>query len=101
MPKIDRNRPSAPWDDDLVPIAFGPSSREEDIPEEIREFERSTDPYTNMLPGISSIRAAETLGSGVNAGKRNPVLLALSLVLVVTFVVLPIVFQVLPHVVHP
>jgi hypothetical protein len=94
----DRPRTSSPWDENLVPIAFGASAAPDDVPAEIQDFLRNTDPYTNMLPGISNIRAAETLGSGVGAGRRNPLVLALSLILVVSFVILPIVFQVLPQV---
>ena len=72
----------------------------EDRPEEILEFERATDPYANMLPGISSIRAAQTIGRGLEVGKRgNRLLLAFS-VLMLLALLLPLVFAVVNQIIH-
>jgi hypothetical protein len=64
-------------------------------PVEIVEFERATDPYANMLPGISNIRAAQTVGRGVEVGRRgNRVIMAVS-VLMLLALLLPLVLAVI------
>lgn len=40
-------------------------------PREIVEFEMASDPYANMLPGVSNIKAARTITDGVWAGRRG------------------------------
>jgi hypothetical protein len=68
-------------------------------PEEIVEFERATDPYLNMLPGISSIRAAETVGKGVQVGRRgNRLIMAVSL-LMLGAILLPLILAVVERLV--
>lgn len=69
-------------------------------PPEITEYELTSDPYSNMLPGISSIRAAKTVSHGVELGRRgNPVILAISCVLLVV-ILLPIILGVITHLVR-
>lgn len=64
-------------------------------PREIVEFERATDPYVNMLPGISNIRAAETIGKGVQVGRRgNRLVMAVS-VLMLLALVLPLILTII------
>ena len=54
-----------------------------DHPPEIVDFELETDPYRNLLPGMSSVNAAKTVGRGLQAGRGgNTVLLVISLLLV-------------------
>ncbi|HEX6509142.1 MAG TPA: hypothetical protein VF221_16055 [Chloroflexota bacterium] len=56
-------------------------------PEEILDYEIETDPYRNLLPGMSNVYAARTLGRGLREGRRgNRVVLAVSLLLVVVLV---------------
>lgn len=55
-----------------------------DQPEELIEFQRTTDPYANMLPGISNIRAASTIGRGVEVGKRgNRLIMGVSILMLI------------------
>jgi hypothetical protein len=69
-------------------------------PREIVEFELDTNPYANMLPGISNIRAARTIGQGVDEGKRgNRVVMAVSVLLLIVLAA-PILLTVLQHVMH-
>lgn len=69
-----------------------------DTPEEIAEFEMNTNPYANMLPGISNINAARTIGRGVEVGRRgNPLVLAVSILLVIVLVA-PVVLAVLSRI---
>lgn len=74
---------------------------EDTLPEELANFERRTDPYANMLPGISSVSLFQTLGEGVSLRRRgHPVLALVSLVLLILFtlpVVLMFVQQILQH----
>jgi chromate transport protein ChrA len=58
------------------------------------EFEMDTDPYSNMLPGISNINAARTIGRGVRSGSRGRWLtMAVSLMLILAFV-LPVILTI-------
>jgi hypothetical protein len=64
---------------------------EDGRPPELVEYERATDPYANMLPGISNIRAAETLGRGIQAGRRGrPMIMVISIVLIAVLVLPPL-----------
>lgn len=66
-----------------------------DQPPEILEFETSTDPYANMLPGISNINAARTLGRGVQVGRRgNRLIMTISIALLFV-IVLPVVLTII------
>lgn len=59
-----------------------------DCPPEIVDFELETDPYRNLLPGISSVTAAKTVGRGLQAGRGgNRMLLVVSLLLVGVLIV--------------
>ena len=59
----------------------------EDHPPEISKFELDTDPYRNLLPGMSNVNAARTLGDGLRAGRGgNRVLLVVSLLLVAVLI---------------
>lgn len=69
--------------------------RQMERPAELVEFERATDPYANMLPGISSIRAAKTIGDGVEVGRRgNRLIMAISLLMLLALL-LPLVLAIL------
>jgi hypothetical protein len=70
-------------------------------PREIVEFEMNTDPYANMLPGISSIRAASTIGRGMRAyrSRGSLVVRILSVVMLLGFL-LAIVISVVSQAVH-
>jgi hypothetical protein len=70
-------------------------------PREIVEFEMDTDPYANMLPGISNIRAARTIARGVRsgAGGRHPVLVAVSLLLLFVLV-LPAILSIISQLIR-
>lgn len=82
------------------PPAEAPERDNEPRPEEIVAFERATDPYANMLPGISSIRAAQTIGRGVEVGKRgNRLIMAVS-VLMLLALLLPLVFAIISQLGH-
>lgn len=71
-----------------------------DRPQEIVDFERATDPYANMLPGISNIRAAQTIGRGMEVGKRgNRLVLAISVFMLLALL-LPLVFAVINQVIN-
>jgi hypothetical protein len=64
-------------------------------PPEIAEYEMANNPYTNMLPGISSINAAKTLAEGAKSGRTgHPYLLAISLFLLLVFL-LPVIIQII------
>lgn len=64
-------------------------------PREIVEFEMNTDPYSNMLPGISNINAARTVGRGVSVGRRGrPVIMAISVFLLLVLLA-PLILAVL------
>lgn len=41
------------------------------LPDELVEYEMATYPYGNMLPGISNIRAAQTVAGGLEAGRKG------------------------------
>ena len=69
-------------------------------PQEIVDFEMNTDPYANMLPGISNIHAARTIGRGLEVGKRgNRFIMAISLFLVAVLL-LPALLAVITQVVR-
>lgn len=70
-------------------------------PREIVDFEMDTDPYANMLPGISNIRAARTIARGVEQGKRggHPAIVAVSVLLLI-ILVLPAVLMIVSQLVH-
>jgi hypothetical protein len=72
-----------------------------DRPWEIVEFEMNTDPYANMLPGITNINAARTIGSGLQAGRSggHPVVLAISLLLLLVLIA-PVILAVISRLVH-
>ena len=72
----------------------------ESQPREIVDFEINTDPYANMLPGISNIQAARTIGRGLEVGKRgNRFIMAISLILV-TVLLLPALLAVITQLVR-
>lgn len=55
-------------------------------PREIVEYELRSDPYANMLPGISTINAAKTISRGVEVGRRgNRLIMAISLITLAVF----------------
>jgi hypothetical protein len=90
--------------EDAEPIRTGTNVYADSIwgeqPEEILEFQRTTDPYSNMLPGISNIRAASTIGRGMEVGKRgNRLIMAVSIVMLVALL-LPLALAVLDQLVH-
>jgi hypothetical protein len=67
----------------------------EQQPEEIVEFERATDPYANMLPGISNIRAARAIGDGMRVGRRgNRLIMAVSIFMLLALL-LPLILTIL------
>jgi hypothetical protein len=69
-------------------------------PQEIVDFELDTNPYANMLPGISNVRAARTIGQGVEEGRRgNPVIMAVSILLLIVLVA-PAILAVVQHFSH-
>lgn len=69
-------------------------------PREIVDFELDTNPYANMLPGISNVRAARAIGQGVDEGRKgNRVVMAVSLFLLLVLVA-PVILTVLQHVIH-
>lgn len=69
-------------------------------PQEIVDFEMDTNPYANMLPGISNVRAARTIGQGVDEGRKGSrVIMAVSLFLLIVLVA-PLVLGLLQHFVH-
>jgi hypothetical protein len=56
-------------------------------PIEIAQFELETDPYRNLLPGMSNVNAAKVVGGGLRAGRSgNRVLLVVSLLLVAVLI---------------
>jgi len=71
-----------------------------DQPPEIIEFERRTDPYANMLPGISSINAARAIGSGVEVGRRGNRFIMTVSVLLLLMIFIPGVLAVFVQVVR-
>jgi hypothetical protein len=69
-------------------------------PREIVDFEMDTDPYANMLPGISNIHAARTIGRGLEVGKRgNRAIMAISVFLLVVLL-LPALLAVITQLGH-
>ncbi len=69
-----------------------PAIEGDERPPELADFERATDPYSNMLPTTSSVNAGRAIAGGIEIGARGrPVVLAVSLVLVL---VLPLILSV-------
>jgi hypothetical protein len=70
-------------------------------PPEIVEFEMNTDPYANMLPGISSIRAARTLGRSAadrrSRGRSLSTIFALFALAIIAVALVAAVVAVVPH----
>lgn len=67
-------------------------------PREIVDYELDTNPYANMLPGISNVRAARVIGQGVDEGRKgNRVVMAVSVFLLIVLVA-PLILTVLQHV---
>lgn len=67
----------------------------DNVPREIADFDFATDPYGNMLPGISNINAARVVGEGVAAGSRgHKLVMAVSALLVLSMIVVPVIVAV-------
>src|SRR5438270_4677584 len=68
-----------------------------ETPREIVDFELDTYPYANMLPGISNVRAARTIGQGVDEGRKgNRGIMLVSAFLLVVFIA-PLLLAILEH----
>jgi len=67
-------------------------------PPEIEEFESVTNPYTNMLPGISNINAARTIGRGIEVGKRGNRWVMFISIALIAVLVLPAILAVLSQI---
>lgn len=75
-------------------------SRPNEVPPEIAEFQRRTDPYSNMLPGASNISGFRTLAEGVSLGKHgHPLLAAVSLILLLLMAV-PLILTIAHQIIH-
>jgi hypothetical protein len=68
-------------------------------PPELVEFELHTDPYANMLPRVSSVVTSEPEEIRPEPQRRNPVIVAVS-VLLIAVLVLPVMFEVFARLVH-
>jgi hypothetical protein len=68
-------------------------------PAELAEFELHTDPYANMVPRVSSMVTAEGGELEPAPRRRNPIVIAVSLVLVAVLV-LPVMVEVFTRLIH-
>lgn len=69
-------------------------------PREIVDFEMDTDPYANMLPGISNIQAAKTIGRGLESGKRGNRFIMVVSVFLLAVLLLPALLAVITQLVR-
>lgn len=80
-PSSNGHRPSGPAGNPYLDAALG------EQPREIIEFERNTDPYLRMLPGVSNVLAAADTAGGARLGyRKHPFLAVLSLLVLLIFV---------------
>ncbi|HEX8919556.1 MAG TPA: hypothetical protein VF898_13720 [Chloroflexota bacterium] len=67
-------------------------------PPEIAQYEMRSDPYGNMLPGISNINAARSIGEGLDVGRRGNWLILIVSLFLLAVLLLPAILAILAHV---